>query len=94
MDQKKLTCSTWYPHIVPDYSTDHAITSLASKIGRVSAFSSVDGRKLKYVVRILYLYSIIPLILFMTKLLLRSIPIFIYIYYIITTTVRSLVDSS
>ena len=82
----KKTCCTWYSHIVPDHIIDHAITSLASKIGRVSgaAFSSVDGRKLNLWCEYAISVQFIPLILFMTtKLLLRLISIFIYIYYII-----------
>ena len=42
--QKKKNYDTQYSHVVPHHSTDCAITSLTSEIGRDPVFSSVYGR--------------------------------------------------
>ncbi len=42
--KKKKNYDTQYSHVVPHHSTDCAITSLTSEIGRDPVFSSVYGR--------------------------------------------------
>ena len=41
---EKKNYDTQYSHVVPHHSTDCAITSLTSEIGRDPVFSSVYGR--------------------------------------------------
>lgn len=44
IDNQKKNYDTQYSHVVPHHSTDCAITSLTSEIGRDPVFSSVYGR--------------------------------------------------
>ena len=44
LTKKKKNYDTQYSHVVPHHSTDCAITSLTSEIGRDPVFSSVYGR--------------------------------------------------
>ena len=47
--KKKKNYDTQYSHVVPHHSTDCAITSLTSEIGRDPVFSSVYGRNRSFI---------------------------------------------
>ena len=53
-DKKKKNYDTQYSHVVPHHSTDCAITSLTSEIGRDPVLSSVYGRNQQLNVETLY----------------------------------------